>query len=268
MKKKFLGIICLIYSFLIMYVYFRKYLGNFLAAGMQKYIMISSPILLIMGIVLIVDKHSEKFKFTDAVLLLPIVMLFFAQDGRLTTALASNRVTSFKSKEVKEEIIEEVEDIEQIEEVEEVEYDFENVDYDIVDEAYAALTDIIAYNKDLNKFIGKTVRIKGFTLINTPGIPKGYFAIGKYVVSCCAADASFGGFISKYEGDLKIEESKWYEVEGVLESSLDVNGYDIIIINVKNIKEIDGSKEEIYVYPCYSYDNGQCNVLKKYDLGF
>ena len=101
--------------------------------------------------------------------------------------------------------------------------------------------------------------------MNTPGIPKGYFAIGKYVISCCAADASFGGFISKYDGDVEIKENEWYEIEGVLNTAKDVNGYDIIIINVVNIKQIDGSKEEIYVYPCY---NGECGVLKNYDLNF
>ena len=266
MKRKFLGFICLIYSGLVLFIIFKNYLNNFLSPNMHKYIILSLPFLIIMGLVLIHDKTNSKFKISDAVLLLPIIMLVFANNGRLTTALASNRTTNFnKQSEIKlekneESILTQDDNI--------VEYNIDEIDYDIVDEAYAALTDIITYNKDASKFVGKTVRIKGFTLMNTPGIPKGYFAIGKYVISCCAADASFGGFISKYDGDVEIKENEWYEIEGVLNTAKDVNGYDIIIINVVNIKQIDGSKEEIYVYPCYSYDNGECGVLKNYDLNF
>lgn len=260
MKRKYLGLVCLLYSAMVLYVYLKKYLNNYLSLSMQKYILITSPILIIMGIVLIIDKHDDKFKLNDLCLLLPVFMIFLSNDGRLTTSLANNRANNFSKKvEIKEEVVEKNDYIE---------YDFNNVDYDVVDEAYAALTDVITYNTDFEKFVGKTIRIKGFTLVNTNGIPKGYFAIGKYIISCCAADATYGGFISKYDGDINIEENKWYEVEGVLDKAKDVNGYDIIIINVVNLKQIDGTSEEIYVYPCYSYDDGMCNVLKNYDLGF
>ena len=40
----------------------------------------------------------------------------------------------------------------------------------------------------------------------------------------------------------------------------------VLFVKVINIKEIDGSKEEQYVYPCYAYDNGSCSIMDKYDL--
>ena len=59
---------------------------------------------------------------------------------------------------------------------------------------------------------------------------------------------------------------KWYEVEGVLEKGRDREGYDIAYINVVNAKEINSSSEDQYVYPCYTYDDGSCSSVLKYDL--
>ena len=41
-----------------------------------------------------------------------------------------------------------------------------------------------------------------------------------------------------------------------------------MLIKVTNIKEIDSSNEELYVYPCYGYGDGTCSAMSKYDLGF
>ena len=98
-------------------------------------------------------------------------------------------------------------------------------------------------------------------------LSKGYFAIGKYAISCCAADAGFTGFIAKYDNS-KITKDKWYEVEGILEKGKDADGYNIMYINVINIKEISSTEEEQYVYPCYAYDGGYCEAIQKYNLEY
>ena len=98
-------------------------------------------------------------------------------------------------------------------------------------------------------------------------MPDGYFAIGKYAISCCAADAGFTGFIAKYDNS-KITADKWYEVEGILEKGKDKEEYDIMYIKVINIKEISSKGEEQYVYPCYAYDDGSCEAMSKYNLEY
>ena len=57
-------------------------------------------------------------------------------------------------------------------------------------------------------------------------------------------------------------------IVGVLYQDKDKNHTDIIAVRVVNIKEIDGSKEEQYVYPCYAYDNGTCQEIQKYHLEY
>ena len=89
--------------------------------------------------------------------------------------------------------------------------------------------------------------------------------IGKYSISCCAADAGFMGFFVKYDLS-QIEKDAWYEIEGVLDRGKDKENLDVMIIKVVNIKKIDSSEEEQYIYPCYVYDNGECSILDKYNI--
>ena len=58
MKKRFLGIICLLYSGIIGYVWFSDKLKNYLAPQMQIYIKIAIIPLLIIGLVMLVIKRA------------------------------------------------------------------------------------------------------------------------------------------------------------------------------------------------------------------
>lgn len=298
MKKHFLGIVCFAYTFLILYVKFSNNLKNYLAPQMQKYILWSVPVLFLIGLVMYFNNHIHyKFKFSDLVLLLPILMIIFAGNGRLSTSLANNRnnfsntskqkVSSVtkdnnktdakkendleESKEENSEITKTGEETTNNSVQEQTPtYDFSSIDYDVVDASYSMLSGILSYPEssgyDLNKFVGKKIRVRGFAVKKgLPYLPSGYFAIGKYIISCCVADAGYGGFFAKY--DLKrIKEDTWYEIEGILEKTQDNYGDNVLAIKVININEIDGNKEEQYAYPCYSYDDGSCSIIDKYDL--
>ena len=327
MKKHFLGIVCFIYTFLILYMKVSDNLKNFLAPQMQKYILWSAPVLLLIGLVMCFNNHiNYRFKNSDIILLLPILMLLLAGNGRLSTSLANNR-NNFNNTSSKQNISsvskdenktndeeennievpksennntyeekdnntkEENKNIENNNTLEDInksdvtmnsskesetnssesstsKYDFSNIDFDIVDASYSMLSGLLTYpeGNDYELNAGKTIKVRGFAVKNgLSNLPSGYFAIGKYIITCCAADAGFGGFYAKYDLS-KIKENTWYEIEGVLEKAKDTEGYNILAINVINIKEIDGNKEEQYAYPCYSYDDGTCSIMDKYNL--
>ena len=265
--KRFLGFICLLYAGIIIYVKLSNNLNNYLAPNMQMYILLSIIPLIIMGLVMILNnKINYKFRLSDLILLLPIIMLILSKDGKLTMTLANNR-SNFKSpnkvvesQKQEEKIVEE-----DIKEESKEEYDFTNVDFDVKDESYTMLVDYLTYGSNNYKFINKTVRIKGFTVMKNNFIPDGYFALGKYAISCCAADASFIGLISKYDTS-KIKDNTWYEMEGVLKKGKDKEGIDILYVKVINIKEIDSKNEDEYVYPCYAYGEDKCKELNKYNF--
>lgn len=258
--KRFLGIVCLIYDSIIIYTIITDKLKYFLSQTLQIYIKLSIVPLLILALILLLNKNiSYKFKKSDLILLLPLLMIFLCGNAKFEVSLANNRILNNNS------MVEEEVDIQEEIELDNkyVDIDFTNVDFDIVDEAYSYLTNYFLTTKYASNHIGQTIRYRGF-VVNSKYVPKGYFAIGKYEISCCAADASLVGFISKYNKTLT--DGKWVEVEGVLQNTK-YNGKDIVVVDIINIKEIDDQNEELYVYPCYSYDDeGSCKAIMNYTL--
>lgn len=287
MSKRYLGIICLLYSGIFGYVVFFDKLKYYLAPQMHIYIKLSLIPMFIIGLVILFNNNENyKFKIGDLILILPLILLIFSGDGRLTTSFANNRTTKFnienktkdknedyEQKESKKEEIKDNNDEDIIEVKEEkndeiVEtYDFSNVDFNIVDSNYITLSSYITFSPKAEKFYGQTIRVRGFALMENPQLPDGYFAIGKYEISCCAADATFTGFIAKYDNS-DITSDKWYELEGILEKGKSKKGSDIMYIKVINIKEISSDGEEQYVYPCYAYGDEHCKAISEYNLEY
>ena len=58
----------------------------------------------------------------------------------------------------------------------------------------------------------------------------------------------------------------WYDIKGVLKIIKDNDGNNTLAIIPSTIEEIDGKKEEQYVYPCYAYDMGLCADIEKYEI--
>ena len=275
--KRFLGLICLLYSFIIIYVWASNNLKNFLAPNMQVYIKISVIPLLIMGLVLLFNNKIEyKFKISDLVLLLPLILIILSSDQRLSFTLSNNKMSNFniKSNEIvndepKENKVEDKKETKEVnteikndKEEENQVYDFSKVDINVVDSSYAELANYITFAPQGVKFLNQKIRVRGF--ITNEGLPANYLAIGKYEISCCVADAQFVGFFIQTNKEIKI--NTWYEIEGILEKAKDNSSNDILLIKVINLKEIDEKSEEQYVYPCYAYDNGSCSEVSKYDL--
>ena len=255
--KKFLGIVCLIYSSLILYVWLNGNLNNYIAPNMQMYIKGSVFLLIIIGIVLLFNKINYKFKASDLILLLPILLVFLSQDGNLSIDIAKVKATT--KNRTKTDI------------VEPVEYDkqdkIEDFYFDIVDSNYSYLADYITYIEGAHKYVGKTIRAIGFAVDYSEYLTDDYFAFGRYMITCCAADAEFTGFMVKYPKE-KIEYGKWYQVEGYLELGKDSEGYDVMTINPTSVKEIKSDGINNYVYSCDTYGSKACEDLQKYELEY
>ena len=74
--KRYLGIVSISYSLLILYELITNKINNFLAPQLQIYLKISVLPLFIIGIVLIL-KNKDKFKISSLILLLPFIMILF-----------------------------------------------------------------------------------------------------------------------------------------------------------------------------------------------
>ena len=147
MRNKYLGIICLIYSSLIGYVWSKGILKNFISPSMQIYIKTSLFALIIIGISLLFINSKSKFKVSDLILLLPVMLLILSGDGNLSMSFATNRISSYSSGQVKQEKVKEenkeekkeIIKIDASEKQPEETYDFTNVNYNVVDSSYSFL---------------------------------------------------------------------------------------------------------------------------------
>lgn len=273
MKNKFIGYICLLYFIIISYICITDKLHLFLAPQMHIYVYLALPVLILMFVVVMFNKIHYHFKITDLFLLLPLIALILSGDSKLSLSYSSNSFGNFTNKEdtivvdiLKEEVKEpsknKNEETKELEKDNIKEYDFINPYFDIKDDIFVSITEYLSFDKKAKKYEGKTIKMRGFAVLDNPYIPSEYKIFGKYQISCCAADSFISGMLIKYDGNLK--ENTWYEIEGVLEK-VKSNGYYILAIKVVNIKQINGDDER-YVYPCYAYGDGSCNQLFKYDL--
>ena len=70
-------------------------------------------------------------------------------------------------------------------------------------------------SEDFDKYKGKKVRFKGIVALDR-SLPKGNFAIGRHIMTCCADDIAYRGVVAKGMGSLKLATRDWVIVEGRL----------------------------------------------------
>ena len=68
-------------------------------------------------------------------------------------------------------------------------------------------------SEDFTKYNGKTLRFKGIVALDS-ALPKGSFAIGRHIMTCCADDIAYRGVVAKGMGNLKLQTRDWVIVEG------------------------------------------------------
>ena len=68
---------------------------------------------------------------------------------------------------------------------------------------------------EFGKYNGKTVRFKGIVALDS-ALPKGTYAIGRHIMTCCADDIAYRGVVAKGMGKLKLATRDWVTVEGKL----------------------------------------------------
>ena len=77
--------------------------------------------------------------------------------------------------------------------------------------------DFAVFYRDLcdefDKYRGKRFRFKGICALDAT-LPKGHYAIGRHIMTCCADDIAYRGVVAKGMGGLSIKTRDWVIVEG------------------------------------------------------
>lgn len=91
----------------------------------------------------------------------------------------------------------------------------------------------LTFNPDLSFYKDKDVELTGF-IFSPDNLDDDEFMIARFVVRCCAADATPIGLKVRYEGDFNFKEGDWIKTTGKFDIT-NRNGYEELIIIPDNI---------------------------------
>ena len=70
----------------------------------------------------------------------------------------------------------------------------------------------MAHNADdIKKYEGKTVKFRCKALVRKK-LPKGSFIVGRHIMTCCADDMAFLGYVCKYAAAGSLKQKEWVKV--------------------------------------------------------
>lgn len=92
---------------------------------------------------------------------------------------------------------------------------------------------------------GQAVDVEGFIFINAE-LPEGYFMVGRFIVTCCVADATAIG-IAVLPSDGVDVPNGWVRVQGEITVTT-LNGTEALLIEADQITSVD-EPDQPYLYP-------------------
>jgi uncharacterized repeat protein (TIGR03943 family) len=95
-------------------------------------------------------------------------------------------------------------------------------------------------------FVGQTARVVGF-VFRDDAYAADRFMVSRYVVSCCAADATVVGMVVAWPGSAALPLNAWVEVQGTL--TLDPAGDDSTLIIAAQAITPTIMPDQPYLYP-------------------
>ncbi|MFC4098701.1 TIGR03943 family putative permease subunit [Paenibacillus xanthanilyticus] len=102
----------------------------------------------------------------------------------------------------------------------------------------------------LDRFVGKTITIEGF-VYRDDTLTGNAFILGRFAVSCCAADAMPYGVMVQTDHPEQYGNDTWLRMTGTL-STTTYNGNDIMLLQATATEQIEPA-DDPYVYPNYDF---------------
>ena len=103
-------------------------------------------------------------------------------------------------------------------------------------------------SEEFHKYCGKTVEFKGIVATDKT-LPKGHFAIGRHIMTCCADDIAYRGVVAKGSGKLNLKTRDWVTVKGVLTEEYSPLYQGVgPVLDVKDIKYSEKPIQEVATF--------------------
>lgn len=125
-------------------------------------------------------------------------------------------------------------------------YDIEADYIEIKDQDYAIwYTDM---NEEEEKYYGKTMKIKGRTLLGG-GLDEDEFVIGRHIMTCCIEDIQFGGLVAKYHNSCELEHGGWAVMTAKVEKEFNkMYQSEGPVFHVTEVIKVEAPEEEVATF--------------------
>ena len=109
---------------------------------------------------------------------------------------------------------------------------------------FVRVVDVIGQSPE--DYAGREIDMLGFVIRNKDFAPQ-EFGLIRFIITCCTADASPGGFILKSKDAVDYKDGTWINIRGVIE----VDNYDQQVVPVIEATSIERAAQpsDPYVYP-------------------
>lgn len=102
--------------------------------------------------------------------------------------------------------------------------------------------------EEMKKYKGKTVKFKGLAATDSK-FPARTCAIGRHIMTCCAADITFCGLVSKLSDGIKAENGAWYNVTATVEIRFSrLYGKIGPVFNVKELIPTEAPEDQVATF--------------------
>lgn len=95
----------------------------------------------------------------------------------------------------------------------------------------------LSYNPELSDYVGKSVEVTGF-VFHPGNLPEKTFLVSRFVIRCCAADATPVGLKVDYDWEKYFKTDEWVQVKGKFEIR-NINGSDDLIIIPESVEQVE-----------------------------
>ncbi len=105
---------------------------------------------------------------------------------------------------------------------------------------------IFNYQEDLTPYLEQEANVLGF-VYHDARLAGGQFMVGRFVITCCAADAFAIGMAVDWSGSANLPDNTWVNVKGPVDV-LTIDGTKVPFIHAKSVTPVD-APEQPYLYP-------------------
>ncbi len=102
------------------------------------------------------------------------------------------------------------------------------------------------YETDLSTYMGKPANVIGF-VYHDPRLNTDQFMVGRFVITCCAADAFAIGIAVNWPESVNLEDNTWVNVKGTVDV-MTIDGRKVPVIHAQEVNPIQ-APEQPYLYP-------------------